>query len=257
MKTIVFYNRKGGVGKTSITVNVAGVLSEKFKKKVLVLDIDSQINTTSYLSYINGIPDKTLLEYIETKDKSIIQNVMFDHKKGPKETKISLLPGSKQMDQVEFEDSRELWKVLAELDSDYDYCLIDSPPGNTDAVWCALCASKYIIVPALADMDSLTGYDDLMDIVQKVKRTTENIDLKILGVLFNQVEMHHSLDRQFIEMYKSDYEGNIFKNYIRRSSDVGKARAFGRPVIDYSPYANVTVDFVRLTKEIMQKTSVQ
>lgn len=254
MKTIVFYNRKGGVGKTSIAVNVAGVLAEKFRKKVLVVDIDSQINSTDYLTYVDGLPEKNILDYLENPDKEIIKNFRIEERKGIRNTNIDLLPGSKQMDQVEFQDDKVFTKLLSELDADYDYCLIDSPPGNTDAVWCALCAAKYIVVPAVPDMYSLTGYSDLMDIVQKVKRTTENIDLKILGVLFNQVEMHHALDKQLIETYRADFKGNIFKNYIRRSSDIGKARVFGKPVINYAQFSNVTVDYVRLTKELMKKT---
>lgn len=255
MKKIVVFNQKGGTGKTSSTVNIAGCLEKNFGKKVLVVDCDSQINTTSYLlTQENCEPEKDVLDCIEnnTPIEEVIKRVYFKIRK-LQESNIWLIPGSKRADFEDISDPMFFDKLIKPYEKEFDYCFFDCPANITNFTIAALSCSDYVIVPALADTDSLGGLDLLIDTINNIRESSININIKILGILFNNVESVNALSKYIINSCRENMGDMVFTSYIRHSSAVAQARFYGKPINYYKPSAAVTKDYMLLTQEIIDK----
>lgn len=255
MKKIVVFNQKGGTGKTATTINIAGCLEKNFKKKVMVVDCDSQMNATSYLLTQEGISaDKTIVDIV--KGNASVEDVLIQVKfiiRKLKSSNIFLIPGSIGVDYENLEDILVFKKVLEPYEDEMDFCLFDCPANNTDFTEAALACADYVIVPALADTDSLGGLNLLVDTVNRIRNSSTNVNLKILGIFFNNVEIIYGLSRHIMAECKSNMEDLTFDTYIRHASAVGQARYFGKPINYYKSTAPVTQDFLNLTQELLDK----
>ncbi len=255
MKSIAVFNQKGGVGKTASVVNVAGCLEKNHKKKVLVIDCDSQCNATSYLltnyeeeptynisDFLNGnisaseLPVRSL---IESKGKIL-------------ESNIFVIPGDKRIDGIEMKDLTILKDLLDQYSEEYDYCIFDCPANLSNLTLCALSAVDCVIVPAKPELDSLGGFGLLLDTVNEIRNAT-NVGLEILGVFFNMVRPNRSLGNYIMQNNKEAMGAQIFDAAIRDHEIVAQARMFGRPVCYYSPTSPASMEYEDLTTEILQR----
>lgn len=257
MEKIVFFNQKGGTGKTVSTVNIASCLEKELKKKVMVIDCDPQINCTLYLlsqyekeiknDIISCIKGKTSIR------ESVIQSEIPFRLGKTKELNIYVIPGSRQIDTYNIKNIKTLDKLLEEVKDEYDYCLFDCPPHLNNMTLSALATTNYVVVPALADTDSLCGYDFLIDTINQIRESETNLSIKMLGIFFNNVEPNKALDKYIIEESLQHMSKSTFKTYIRRSSAISQARFYGKPINYYKPSNNTTKDYIQLTKEIIKK----
>ncbi len=266
MRKIVIFNQKGGVGKSTSVVNIAGCLSKKMRKRVLVVDLDGQCTTTSYLRTIEGECNYTLYDYIAgtVSATDVIYPIKFEkwsitkREKILEETLISLVPSSQNFSQQDFNNSWDdpdlLRRFFSEIDESlYDYCIFDCPGYISKLTESALRTANYIIVPAFADIDSLNGFSQLIDTKNRIRMESDNINLDILGVFFTSFASL-SVNRQIREFCKETMgEDMIFDTYIRRAAPILDARVVGKPIIYYKPREAVAEDYLTLTREIIKK----
>lgn len=266
MKKIVIFNQKGGVGKSTTVVDIAGCMSKNLKKRVLVIDLDGQCTSSSYLRTIEGPTEFTLYDYIynEIPVKDVICPIKFEEwdirrrKHKETETKISLLASSRNFGQKEFVDSfndLDLFKkIFSEIDeSSFDFCIFDCPGYINKLTESALRVSDYIIIPAIPDIDSLVGFSDLIDTKNRIKMESDNIGLDVLGIVFTMFS-GSSLNKQIKQLCIEQMgEDVIFNTYIRRSAVIGDARTMGKPIAYYRPAEPVAEDYLTLTKEIIKR----
>lgn len=253
MKKIVIFNQKGGTGKSTCTVNIAGILDKIYKKRVLIIDCDPQINSTLFLiSEDDCKNDITNVLRGKTDIKESVVNVSLVVRYTI-DTGIDVLPGSREVDSLNIKNITIFKEILKEVEDKYDYCIFDCPPHISNMTLAALSAADYVLVPALADTDSLCGYDLLIDTVSQIRTSETNVSLRILGIFFNNVEINKALEKYIISDCKENMGDIVFKSYIRRSSAVSQARYYGKPLCYYRSTAPVTKDFENLTKEIMNR----
>lgn len=256
MKCISIFNRKGGVGKTTISVNLAADLSFYHNKKVLVVDCDPQGNTTSYLDISGQNSDKLgLADYYlnGATFKDIVQSYTYEkNRRGSKieNCNIDLIPGGLSMDDVDIDNGYALHNLIAE--EDYDFVIFDCPPSMSSLTLSALFASDYVLVPAEADSDSLGGFQALVDMVNKIK--AEGHSLSVVGIVLNKVSFIQSLDKYLIkELSEGLPDGFVFKSMLRRSSSAKNARYFGQPICIADESGSLNKDFKAFTVELLEK----
>ncbi len=256
MKTIAIYNRKGGVGKTVSCVNIAGCLDKVRGKKVLIIDTDAQANATSYLM-LHDI-DKvrySLLDIFSNPDISpdrVIYNAKMPDKKNA-DTKIYIVPAVRDMDKISTENMYIIRDFLSKVADQFDFCLIDCSPSVTCMTINALCAAEYLIIPAMAGRDSVTGYGIVVQEIDSMKQNGFNVNLKILGVFLNRVDKRRALEEYYRTFWKEKGNGrSFFTSFIRDASDVVNAQEFGKPIHYYKKSA-VSGDYENLTGELLAK----
>ena len=241
MERIAIYNRKGGVGKSTTCLNVAGCLDAEFHKRVLVVDCDPQANVTTCLLLNSDINIEKSVADIFAENKSgnfndFIYPVIIPDKNDKTDitTNISIVAGIKQeLDRVNTQDMFALKDFLDLFEDKFDYCLIDCPPSLNDVTINILCAADYIIVPSEAGRDGINGYG--------------------MVVFLNKVDKRLSLHTYYSNLWQEDFKGSSFTSQIRGSSDVSNAYEFGKPVQYYKPNCKVAKDYERFTKELMKK----
>lgn len=261
MERIAIYNRKGGVGKSTTCLNVAGCLDAEFHKRVLVVDCDPQANVTTCLTLNSDINIEKSVADIFAEKKSgnfndFIYPVIIPDKNDKTDitTNISIVAGIKQeLDRVNTQDMFALKDFLDLFEDKFDYCLIDCPPSLNDVTINILCAADYIIVPSEAGRDGINGYGMVVDEVSSMKENGYNANAHILGIFLNKVDKRLSLHTYYSNLWQKDFKGSSFTSQIRGSSDVSNAYEFGKPVQYYKPNCKVAKDYERFTKELMKK----
>lgn len=248
MKTISFVNMKGGVGKTTLAINVAHCLAVTHNKKVAVIDIDPQFNATQcmftgdeYVALLKADAD-TVVSLFDDETKPIASTVHGSTTKPAKELKdialqhkhnLSILPGNIDLYRVEMSpgEGREfaLKRFIDEaLKSSYDYIIIDTPP--TPSIWMssALIASQYYVIPVKPDPLSLIGIDLLRSIIERKKKIF-GLTLNCLGVVFTLVERSDSV--LFSEGKQNLLGNDYWKDYLYENY-MPKRTAYSKLQID-------------------------
>lgn len=249
-KIMAVTNQKGGVGKTTTAVNLSAALG-KLGKKVLLIDLDPQGNTTSGV----GI-DKSEL-------KLSAYDVFFDVDKTAdaiiktKFNGLDVLPANMSLAGAEIElanlENREakLSQALAVVQHQHDYIIIDCPPSLGLVTTNALCLSNSVIVPIQCEFYALEGLSQLVNTVRLVKRTY-NPDLDIEGVLLTMFDARLKLNQQVADEVKNYFENKVFKTSIPRTVKLSEAPSFGMPVVYYDRYSKGSRAYIKLAKEILK-----
>lgn len=252
-RIIAFANQKGGVGKTTTTLNVGACLADA-GKKVLFVDLDPQANLTSGI----GINSHNL--------EVSIYNVLLDAKKGIKRGIIStsyknidIVPSHINLSSAEIEMvplyGREfvLKKAMEEVINDYDFTLIDCPPSLSLLTVNALTTAKDIIIPVQAHHFALDGLEKLLDMVNIIKEEM-NEDLQIRGVVLTLVDTRTNVFQEVIERLKNNPEikDKIYNTFIRVNIKLVEAAKNGIPVIYYDKSCHGSEAYKELTKEILK-----
>jgi chromosome partitioning protein len=246
-KVIAVSNHKGGVGKTTTTLNVGAGLAG-LGKKVLLIDLDPQANLTSSL-------DETDTE------KNIYGALRGDYGLTPIEITptLSLVPSTLDLSGAEIELSSEagrefiLRELIEPMRKRFDYILIDCPPSLGLLTVNALTASDEVYIPLQAQYLALEGLTKLVEVVDKIKKRL-NKKLAIGGLIVTQFDSRKTLNRDVADSVTTHFKGKVFKTKIRDNVALAEAPTSRSDIFRYSPKSAGAEDYGRLCKEIVARS---
>jgi len=247
---IAVLNQKGGVGKTTTTINLGAYLA-KSGHSVLIADLDPQGNSTSGLGLNKQALDATLYD------------VLFSRADANKTTqkinnKLFILPANADLAGAEVElvniPARELQLKNALLNLNYDYILVDCPPSLGLLTINALSAAKRVLIPVQAEYYALEGLSQLLNVVQQV-RASLNPGLDILGVLITLYDNRNSLSEQVKKELENYFGAKLFSTIVPRNVRLAEAPSFGRTIIEHDKWSKGARAYKSLAKEVEKRTS--
>ena len=250
-KAIAIFNQKGGVGKTTTNINLAACLAIK-GKKVLILDIDPQGNTTSGI----GISKKNL--------EKTVYNILVDQNFDPREAiiqttveNLDLIPASVDLAGAEVElvqmKGREisLKKGLDKIRHMYDYIFIDCPPSLGLLTINAFTASDSILIPVQSEYYALEGLSQLLNTIKLVQKHF-NRSLRIEGVLLTMFDARTNLGAQVNAEVQKYFGDRVYKTIIPRNVRLSEAPSHGLAIIDYDPKSRGAEVYSQLAEEVLE-----
>ena len=251
---ITIANRKGGVGKTTTTLNLAYSLKE-LGKKVLVIDLDPQANLTRCFDVENTENIKTIGHLLITEMEEEESYLVEDYTKSYDE--IDIIPSSVYLSAVETQmrietgSERILSEIVNQAKEHYDYILIDTSPSLNILTINALCASDSVLITADTQLFAIVGIGELLKTVQKIKKRV-NASLKVKGILLtmcdNRTNLSKTLTEQVEEMYQKKIK--VFQTKIPKTVKVGEAIYSGQSIKNYAKGSSVDIAYDNLAKEI-------
>ena len=246
-RIIAIVNQKGGVGKTTTTVNLTAALSA-LGKKVLMCDFDPQANATSGMGVDKNAASPNVYD-------TLINGA--DPQKAVVSTKYGdVLPANKALAGAGIEmialPQREylLKQVLESLAPNYDYIFIDCPPSLELLTVNALCAAGSLLVPVQCEYYALEGLSDLLTTVRLIKRSL-NPSISLEGVLLTMFDSRTNLSLQVAEEVKRHFPGQVYATVIPRNVRLSEAPSHGKPVTAYDPYSRGAEAYRALAEELV------
>lgn len=247
---IAVTNQKGGVGKTTTTVNLAYCLA-KAGKNVLLVDFDPQGNATSGLGIEKEKLEHSIVEVIQNEIPLSAAIIPTNVKH------LSLVPATPQLANAEVELAKaehrftRLRKALEGLDA-YDFILIDSPPSLSLLTVNGLIAAKYVLLPVQAEFYAMEGLGQLLETMQLVRKGL-NPTLELIGVLVTMMDSRTTLANQVYEEIKKHFPGKVFDTTIPRNVRIAEAPSHGVPVGAYDRWSKGARAYKALAKEVMTR----
>lgn len=250
-KVIAVANQKGGVGKTTTSINLSASLADK-GKKVLVIDTDPQGNTTSGFGVDKNNLENTIYELI-LGECSIHECILRDVIKN-----VSLLPSNVNLAAAEIEligIDRKEYILKNEVDyvkDQFDFIIIDCPPSLNALTINALTTADSVLVPIQCEYYALEGLSQLIHTVNLVKERL-NPDLEMEGVVFTMYDSRTNLSMQVVENVKSHLNQNIYKTMIPRNIRLAEAPSYGMPIHMYDPKSAGAEAYMNLADEVISR----
>ncbi len=250
-KIIAICNQKGGVGKTTTAINLSTFLALQ-EKKILLLDLDPQGNTTSGLGVDKTTLQKTSYDVVMgfvTIDQAIITTEIQD---------LSLLPTNTDLIGAEVELVSEIgreFKLKAALEKtpgDFDYTFIDCPPSLGLLTLNALCAANAVLIPLQCEYYALEGLGQLMTTIQMVQKSI-NRDLQIEGIVMTMADFRTNLTQEVIKEVKEFLPGNVYETIIPRSIKLSEAPSFGKPIWFHDKHSQGAIKYKELAIEFLKR----
>lgn len=246
---IAISNQKGGVAKTTSAVNLAACLGAAGYATLLV-DFDPQSNATSACGLdpnnLESSVYDSLLESIKPPIYSLNDQI----------PNVSILPATMDLAGAELElldqEQREfaLQRALSQLDSDFDFVIIDCPPSLGLLTLNALVAADWVIIPVQAEYFALEGLSRMIHTIQRVNRK-QNPELRLLGILPTLFDGRTNLAYQVVEELRRTFPEKIFNCLISRSVRLSEAPSFGKPIIYYDPRSSGAEQYRKLCQEVL------
>jgi len=253
-KIIAIANQKGGVGKTTTSVNLAASLGA-LEKKVLLIDADPQANASSGLGLdvdAVEIGSYQVLEHTATAKEAISAS---------NAPNVDILPAHIDLVAIEIElvdkEQREymLKKAIVDLKSEYDYILIDCAPSLGLLTLNALTAADSVIIPIQCEYFALEGLGKLLNTIKSVQKI-HNASLDIEGLLLTMFDSRLRLSNQVVEEVQKHFSDMVFDTIIQRNVRLGEAPSYGESIINYDVTSKGAVNYLNLAKELIKKNEL-
>ena len=250
-KILAITNQKGGVGKTTTTVNLAASLAAT-KRRVLLIDLDPQGNATMGC----GVDKMTLTQtvyHVLLEEKSIAE-VRVTNTCG----KFDLIPANRELAGAEVElvglphREKRLKSALANIEAEYDFVLIDCPPALNLLTVNGLCAAHAVMIPMQCEYYALEGLSDLVQTIKRV-RASLNPQLEIEGLLRTMFDPRNTLAQQVSEQLQQHFGDKVYRTVIPRNVRLAEAPSYGMPVLYHDKTSKGAQAYLALAGEMVRK----
>lgn len=249
-KIVAITNQKGGVGKTTTSVNLSAALA-RHNRKVLLLDIDPQGNATSGIGISKADVRTDIYEVLV--NEAPVRQAIYDV---PVEG-LQVIPATIQLAGAEIElvsvvsRERRLKKALADIKDDYDYIIIDCPPSLGLLTINALTAADTVLIPIQCEYYALEGLSQLLNTIRLVQKHL-NVNLQIEGVLLTMFDARTNLGIQVIEEVKKYFQDKVYTTIIARNVRLSEAPSYGQSIIEYDGRSKGAEAYMELAKEVIR-----
>lgn len=267
-KTIAIVNQKGGVGKTTTSINLSASLGV-LGKKVLIIDLDPQGNATTGIGVEKSKIKNSVYEVITTKC-SITDAIVKTHSKN-----VSLLPAylnlaGVDMELIELEKKyknhpelgikfnrvNRLKDEILKVKDKFDFIIIDCPPSLGILTTNALAASDSVLIPVQCEYFALEGIMQLINTIMLAQKKV-NPSLDIEGVLLTMLTSNTNLGLEVVESIKGFFKERVYETIIPRLIRLAEAPSHGKPILEYEPHSRGTLAYLNLAKEVIEKNGKQ
>ena len=246
---IAITNQKGGVGKTTTSVNLGASLAY-LGKKILLIDMDAQGNATSGVGVRKGEVDQDIYDVLI--NEVPLSEVIVDSSRANMQiapATIQLAGAEVELTSVMARETR-LKRAVEEVEDDYDYIIIDCPPSLGHLTINAFTASHSLIIPVQCEYYALEGLSQLLNTVRLVQKHF-NPDLNILGVLLTMLDGRTNLGSEVVEEVKKYFREKVHKTIIPRNIRLSEAPSYGKSIIDYDLKSKGAEVYLALAEEVM------
>lgn len=248
-QTIAVLNQKGGVGKTTTTINVATCL-QKTGKSVLIIDLDPQGNATSGIGLQKEDYTQTTYSVI-TGGCSLAEAIVEVPRLG-----IGVVPANSSLAAAETDLAGELMRESKLKEAltgvTYDFILIDCPPALGLLTINALTAADYVLIPVQTEYYAMEGLSQLLSVVQRI-RAGLNPDLELLGVIATMFDSRTSLSGQVLEELKKHFGDKVFDTVIPRNVRLAEAPSYGKTILEHDKWSKGARSYKQLAREIEKR----
>lgn len=251
MKIVALCNQKGGVGKTTSTVNIAAYFG-RMGFKTLLVDMDPQGNAGSGLGINKYRVEKSIYHALigETQLSSIIRRTDYDNLFTAPSNR-DLIGAEIELMQV-FARENKLKNALNSVQNDFDYCFIDCPPSLNLLTVNALTAATDVIIPVQTEYYALEGISELVHTIDLVKENL-NPDLNICGIFLTMYDSRNNLANQVVEEVRSYFKDRVFSTIIPRNVKLSESPSHGEPIFAYDAKSRGAETYHDLSKEISER----
>lgn len=250
-KVIAISNQKGGVGKSTTAINLSACLAERLKK-VLIVDLDPQGNTSSGLGIDRENTENTVYEMLigEKSAEECTVRTSFG--------RLFLIPSNVdlaggEIELMEFEEREYLLKnALSSLREEYDYILIDCPPSLSLLTLNALSAADKVLIPVQCEYYALEGLTQLMKTIKLVQDRL-NSELVVDGIVFTMYDARTNLSNDVVANVKENLDTYVYKTIIPRNVRLAESPSYGLPIIRYDTHSAGAQKYRELAKELVKR----